>query len=246
MSDNNTQVPHQGGFEAKPVAYDQDGNPLYAQPPQFIHLSRAIEPAEQDISPETERLHQESRKKYPHLNLSRGEFVLTSLRRHPIGIFKIWGIGLLFIIAFMVVYYLTFVGPGASAGLQDLSSLAVGLLGFMITLVTAGVFVATYVYWDNRFYLTNESVIQEIRASLFSKNEQTVSLSNIEDASFKQGGILPMLLNYGTIRLSTEGDETTYRFSYVTNPKRHIEILNNAVECFKNGRPINMPDPTDD
>lgn len=246
MSDNNTQVPNQGSFEVKPVAYDQDGNPLYAQPPQFIHLARAIEPAEQELSPETERLHLESKKKYPNLNLSRGEFVLISIRRHPIGIFKIWAVGLLFIIAFMAVFYLTFLGPGASDGLQELSAVAVAMLGVMITLVTAGVFVATYVYWDNRFFLTNESVIQEIRASLFSKHEQTVSLSNIEDASFKQGGILPLLFNYGTIRLSTEGDETTYRFSYVANPKRHIEILNNAVECFKNGRPIPMPDPTDD
>ncbi len=246
MSDHNTQIPNKGSFEAKPVAYDQNGNPLYAQPPQFIHLSRAIEPAEQEISDEVRQLHEQSKKKYPNLNLSHGEFVLTSVRRHPIGIFKIWATGLLFIIAFMVVYYLTFIGPGASTDLQELSTLAAGVLAFMIILVTAGVFVATYVYLDNRFYLTNESVIQEIRVSLFSKNEQSVSLSNIEDASFKQGGLLPILFNYGTIRLSTEGDETTYRFSYVANPKRHIAILNDAVECFKNGRPINMPDPSDD
>jgi hypothetical protein len=38
--------------------------------------------------------------------------------------------------------------------------------------------------------------------------------------------------------LSTEGDETTYRFNYVTNPKYYIAILNNAVEAFKNGRPV--------
>jgi hypothetical protein len=70
------------------------------------------------------------------------------------------------------------------------------------------------------------------------RKEQTVSLANIEDASFDQHGIIPTLLNYGSIRLSTEGDETTYRFTYVSNPKKQIEILNNAVEAFKNGRPI--------
>ena len=46
------------------------------------------------------------------------------------------------------------------------------------------------------------------------------------------------MLNYGMIRLSTEGDETTYRFSYVANPKEQIAVLNNAVESFKNGRPV--------
>jgi hypothetical protein len=74
--------------------------------------------------------------------------------------------------------------------------------------------------------------------SLFARKEQTVSLANIEDASFDQHGIIQMLFNYGSIRLSTEGDETTYRFTYVSNPKKQIELLNNAVEAFKNGRPI--------
>jgi hypothetical protein len=39
--------------------------------------------------------------------------------------------------------------------------------------------------------------------------------------------------------LSTEGDETTYRFTFAANPKRRIAVLNNAVEAFKNGRPVN-------
>jgi hypothetical protein len=91
---------------------------------------------------------------------------------------------------------------------------------------------------NNKFFLTNESVIQEIQTSLFSHHEQTVSLANIEDASYLQQGIIQTMFNYGSIRLSTEGDETTYRFNYVTNPKQQIATLNNAVEAFKNGRPV--------
>ncbi|MEI6850578.1 MAG: PH domain-containing protein, partial [Candidatus Saccharibacteria bacterium] len=82
------------------------------------------------------------------------------------------------------------------------------------------------------------SVIQEIQLSLFSKNEQTVSLANIEDASYIQENFIQQLFDYGSIRLSTEGDETTYRFNYVASPKQHIAKLNNAVEAFKNGRPV--------
>jgi len=99
-------------------------------------------------------------------------------------------------------------------------------------------FVVYYVYVNNKFFLTNESVIQEIQVSLFSRHEQTVSLGNIEDASYSQHGIIQQIFNYGSIRLSTEGDETTYRFTYVANPKQHIATLNNAVEAFKNGRPV--------
>ena len=91
--------------------------------------------------------------------------------------------------------------------------------------------------------MTNESVVQEVQDSLFMRREQTVSLGSIEDASFKQNGILQTVLDYGTIRLSTEGQETTYVFRYVTHPKKQIATLNNAIEAFKNGRPV---DPFED
>ena len=232
-------MPRQG-FTPQPVAYDKDGNPLYAQP-QFVHYSRAVQPMEEHISPEVAKAHDESVKKYPRLNLSKSEYVLSAVYRHPIGLLKIWFVGLVLIAAFLAVYAFTFMNPDSTSPLQNFAPAAASILALMIILIIIGVFVATYVYNDNRFFLTNESVIQEIRNGLFSKNEQTVSLSNIEDASFKQGGILPVLLNYGMIRLSTEGDETTYRFSYVSNPKKQIAILNNAVEAFKNGRPVGLP-----
>jgi len=191
------------------------------------------------IPPEIQKKCEESRKKYPQLNLSNGEYILSAVKRHPIGLLKIWAIGLVLIGAFMAMYVLLF--GGSDSQFADLSAAGLAILAIMILFITIGTLIATYVYNANRFYLTNESVIQEIQTSIFSKHEQTVSLSNIEDASYRQGGILPTLLNYGTIRLSTEGDETTYRFSYVTNPKWQLAILNNAVEAFKNGRPVDLP-----
>jgi uncharacterized membrane protein YdbT with pleckstrin-like domain len=97
---------------------------------------------------------------------------------------------------------------------------------------------AIWIYIKNQFFLTNEAVIQEIQYGLFSRREQTVSLGSIEDASYRQQGILQHIFDYGTMRLSTEGEETTYRFAYVENPKKQIATVNNAVESFKNGRPV--------
>ena len=121
-----------------------------------------------------------------------------------------------------------------------------GMALLFCVLVVLGGATALWVYLQNQFYMTNESVIQEIQESLFSRHEQTVSLGSIEDASFRQSGILQTMFDYGTIRLSTEGDETTYIFHYVTNPKRQIAILNNAIESFKNGRPVDDYNASED
>lgn len=231
----------------QPVAYDAQGNPLYAHPPkkekpapQVVHLSRPVEPVKPVVSPEAQKRHERSQRLYPYLNLSEGEYVISAVRRHPIGLIIPLAIGALIIaIALSILFnYAGFVDTfnirGAAA---DASTVSVPILLFC-ALIGLGMFVVYYVYVNNKFFLTNESVIQEIQVSLFSRLEQTVSLSNIEDASYTQHGIIQHLFNYGSIRLSTEGDETTYRFTYVANPKIHIATLNNAVEAFKNGRPV--------
>ncbi|MFY9228091.1 MAG: hypothetical protein WAO28_02075 [Candidatus Microsaccharimonas sp.] len=230
----------------QPVAYDAEGKPLYAHPPkqtkvvpQVVHMTRPVEPQKVEVSPEARSRHERSKRLYPHLNLSASEYVISVVRRHPIGLVIPIAIGVVMIALALslLINYAAFAEyfmiKGAAA---DPAVVVIPMVLFCV-LVGLGMFVAYYVYVSNKFYLTNESVIQEIQVSLFSKLEQTVSLSNIEDASFVQVGILQYLFNYGSIRLSTEGDETTYRFTYVANPKQHIATLNNAVEAFKNGRP---------
>jgi len=129
--------------------------------------------------------------------------------------------------------------PNATLGvpLPSYENIFLVLLLVMLAIGIGGS-IAVWVYMQNHFYLTNESVVQEIQHSLFSRHEQTVSLGSIEDASFKQTGILQLMLDYGTVRLSTEGEETTYRFAYVARPRHHVAVLNNAIEAFKNGRPV--------
>lgn len=232
---------------AKPVAYDQYGRPLYAHPPtvvqpQVVHMARAIEPEAQEISPEMKKKHDESRVKYPQLNLSEGEFVISAVKRHPIGLVSIWAVVTTALLIVFVAFPALIANQGILGGGLQLSSGAIASAGFVLLMLAVlfilGGIIATVVYNGNRFYLTNESVIQHVQTSLFSKREQTVSLSNIEDASFRQHGIVQTLLNYGSLRLSTPGEETTYRFSFVANPQRQIALLNDAIEAFKNYRPV--------
>lgn len=233
----------------KPVAYGVNGEPLYARPlqqvqpgPQFVHMSRAVSPIKPEVSPEIKSRHDEACTKYPQLNLSEQEYIITVVRRHPIGMLgPIIVAGLLVcILAFLLGAYpaLTAQVTLPTGGVFPDSSLVTLVVTAFMVLVFLGAYVTCWVYMKNKFFLTNESVVQQIQTSLFSHNEQTVSLANIEDVSFEQKGIMQALFNYGSIRLSTEGDETTYRFTYAAHPKNQTAILNNAVEAFKNGRPV--------
>lgn len=241
--------------QPQPVAYDADGRPLYAAPPAagqslggdnkhtVVHIARSVTPVEQEVSPEVKARHDESVKKHPHLNLSDEEYVVNVVYRHPIGMLLPTAMTVI-MIALVIGLVISYPVLMSGMGLIDPPAYApVVFIGILLCILFAiGGYVAVWVYQNNGFYLTNESVIQEIQQSVFARKEQTVSLQNIEDASYTQRGVLQNLLNYGSIRLSTEGDETTYRFDYVSEPKKQIAILNNAVEAFKNGRPIRSED----
>lgn len=229
---------------AAPVSSDGHGfdprlRSQYANEPKVVHTSRSVDPAQLEVSDRNQLRHERSKKKYPHLNLSNGEFVVLDIKRHPIGlIMPVVATG--FIIVMLMIVLIIYPSDTSMSGGLMLPSFEIILwpLMLLMLLVASGGLIAIWVYLQNQFYLTNESVIQEIQHGLFSRHEQTVSLGSIEDASFKQTGIFQTMMDYGTIRLSTEGEETTYRFSYVSNPRKQIAILNNAVEAFKNGRPV--------
>jgi uncharacterized membrane protein YdbT with pleckstrin-like domain len=228
----------------EPVAYDKDGRPLYAHPPEdnrppgtserYVHVARPAEPVDPPMSDEAVKRHEESVNKYPTLNLSKQEYVIQEVTRHWIGLVAPVIAG-----GFLAVVICAGLILLPSLGVSNVSisfTMLIGLL--LLILIAIGTYIPIWVYRNNKFYLTNESAIQDIQVSLFAKQEQTVSLGSVEDVSFHQSGIIEMMLGYGTIRLSTIGDEDTYTFPYVSNPKEHVAVLNNAVEAFKNGRPV--------
>ena len=216
----------------------------YANEPSIVHATRPHEPKVPDMSDALRRKHEESKRLYPFLNLSEGEFVLMRIRRHPIGLFIPTSITALVLVLLSVGLVLVpdFYSSQTTTTFIDMPPITTVIGGILLLMLFAGLLggIAIWVYLQNQFFLTNESVIQEIQHGLFSRHEQTVSLGSIEDASFKQYGILPHIFGYGLMRLSTEGEETTYRFNYVENPKEQIAIVNNAVESFKNGRPVGV------
>jgi len=235
----------------QPVAYDVEGHPLYTHPSghpdagamiasQAVHMSRPIEMEKPFISDATKVKHDQSRQLYPDLNLSDGEYVIAAVKRHIIGVILPIALGVLLVsIALSVMFSYDFIvkSLGITGALSDIGLGSLIILLFVV-LVFLFTYVSYYVYSSNRFFLTNESVIEQIQTGLFYRKEQSISLGSVEDASYRQEGLLQEVVNFGTIRLSTIGDETTYTFKYVGKPKEVIDVLNNAVESFKNGRPV--------
>ena len=206
-----------------------------------VHIARSIEPEKQELSEAIKIKHDRSVQSFPELNLSYGEYVILCVMKHKIALIAPLGASVILLVVAIVM------AMNMDIAISFLNELKIDaartsdvyfILGWTAILSLILMYSSYYIYIHNRFILTNESIIQETQRGLLSHNEQTVSLANVEDASYTQGGLFQQMFNYGSLRLSTEGDETTYKFNYVYDPRGKIKILNNAVEAFKNGRPI--------
>lgn len=233
----------------RPVAYDANGQPLFAhpsaaqpapvQPPvAVVHMTRPLTPVAQEIPLEVAERHRRSVERYPQLDLSEHEYVVLSVHRNLIGL----------LLPILVVFFavsvvaagmvllpeiLQSIQPPVSVSYSTLLLIGTCLIALLLT----GLYIIYWVYVSNTFFLTNESIVEKTQLTPFSSNVKSVGLGDVVDVSYKQSGIIEQLFNYGIVQVGTKDDEVPYVFSFVSSPQRQASILKDAVEAFKNGRP---------
>lgn len=212
--------------------------PPAAHPTHSTHAGGSMSRNEVSVSGELMARHEESRRRFPGIHLSKGEYIIMEVRRHPIGLLSIWALTILLVGAALAIIPLYSANRDSIASVLDVAiaslpseaSLTLPVLALAAAFGMGGL-IAVYVYNGNLFYLTNESIIQFVQNSIFSTKEQQINLVNVDDVSYRQHGILQQVLHYGTVRVSTEGDERNpYIFHFVANPQRVTRAINDAME----------------
>lgn len=157
--------------------------------------------------------HARSKKDFPHLKLEEGEYVELAFSRAKICLTAIM-VGSIAAFAFILIVFIITMASGVLSS-DDMGR---NFLAVVFTTIIAVIFIAAIIslriYRGNKLFITNKRVMQFSMLSLVSSSVNIIDLSSIEDASFRQGNIFQKIFKYGTLRLSTVGDETTYTFPY--------------------------------
>lgn len=156
--------------------------------------------------------HERSVKDFPNLKLEEDEYVEFAFMRAKICLLVILGGTAAGLILILLVFLVVLMGQTKidEMGKQFLFIILFALLAasFLIGVI------ALRVYKGNKLYITNKHATQFVMSSLVSSSVNTIDLASVEDASFRQDGLLQKLFHYGTFRLATVGEETTYTFKY--------------------------------
>lgn len=185
--------------------------------------------------------HERSKKDFPGLRLEDDEYVEFAFKRARVCLLMIIG-GVMFgLIVVLLAFLLVLVGQSMIDEMGR-NFLFIILAALLASAVIIGV-VSLVVYNGNRLFITNRRVIQMVMTSPVVNSVNIIDLSSVEDASFRQENLLQNLFHYGTFRLSTVGDETTYTFKYSDISGEELKAVTDLIlNAKKRGRKKKEPE----
>lgn len=166
--------------------------------------------------------------------LQPGERIICDIKRHPFGIVSMYVAAA---VALVVMAVLAAMAPNifsqysstAGGSFTTLVQAAAIVFGVLIILV---LLIATMVYWQNRWIVTDDSITQITQASLFGRRVSQLSMENLEDITINQDGILQAMFNFGTLRAETAGERSKFVFQYCPDPKKYARAILEVHEAF--------------
>ncbi len=156
--------------------------------------------------------HERSKKDFPGLKLEDDEYVELAFRRAKICLIMIF-VAIFFSVAVILMAFLLAILSQSMLDEMGKNFIFIILSSLLASAIIIGI-ISIIIYRHNRLFVTNKHVIHMTMDSLVSNSVNVIDLISVEDVSFHQKGILQNLLHYGTLRLATVGDETTYTFKY--------------------------------
>lgn len=167
-------------------------------------------------------------------HITSEETKVADVRRHPFGLILIYiqiilGIG----ISLAFIFFLlpdVIKSLGLNAATANASASLFGLVAIIFGLIF--LVLVTKVYKGNQLIVTDVNVTQVLQIGLFNRKISELSMANVEDVTAEQKGIFPTLLNYGTLRIETAGEQNNFIFVYCPNPNAYAKTLLDARQRF--------------
>jgi uncharacterized membrane protein YdbT with pleckstrin-like domain len=163
--------------------------------------------------------------------LNRDEHIVTIVHRSFIGIVFIYLEAFAAVAALLALLFA--LAPDVFSGLSTQTNvLAMGIAVFAIALLFFVLFIATYIYRQSMLLVTDMNLVQILQKGLFVRKVSRLSMSNVEDVTAEQKGILPTIFNYGTLTVQTAGEMENFVFPYCPNPNKYADRILDARQAF--------------
>ena len=172
-----------------------------------------------------------NKKDFPYLPLEDDEYVEVVIKRAQICLTMLV-VSISAVLCLLLLICLFIVVNASMLDQTSLNFVFIILFSLFITTVLAG-FIAIMIFRGNIMFITNKHAIQRVMNSPVSTSINVIDLCSVEDASFHKNGFLQTIFSYGTLRLATVGDETTYTFKHSDISPEHLKYITELISKAK-------------
>ena len=164
-----------------------------------------------------------------------GEEVLVMVRKHWFVIVaELFGIFIMLLLPFLLLASTSILQSTFSAFNFDLSNysalIVFGVCGWTILSLLSGFAIWTHYYLD-LWIVTDRRIILIDQIKFLSRNVSVFRLERTQDIEFQIKGIIPTMLNFGTIKAQTAGaHESNFSSSGMPDPRGLQAIIQGAMD----------------
>lgn len=164
------------------------------------------------------------------IQLDKDEHILFEVRKH-------WFVFSLEITILFLIGLVPAIVFSALSGLPvNFASSAGSLTYLMIFIYSAWVFIlwiVGFMFWTDYYLdiwiITNKKIIDVEQLGLFRREISILHLDKIQDITSEVRGLLPTIINYGTIHVQTAGQQREFIIKDVPKPDQVRFKLNEAL-----------------
>lgn len=180
----------------------------------------------QDPNPTKTELH-------PMVVLQPGERIICEIKRHPFGILSMYfSGGIAILIAVVLAAMAPQIADQLAYSADNIMTMALLGAGIVVIGVACMLWIATTIYWQNRWIVTDDSITQIVQDGLFGRRVSQLSMENLEDVTVDQQGFLPSMFNFGTLKAETAGERSKFVFPMCPNPNAYARKILEVHEAF--------------
>ncbi len=173
---------------------------------------------------------------FEKIQLEPGEEVLKTVRKHWFVIVsELFGIFFMLMIPFVLLFFIA-VFPNALSGTEITISNFTALITFAVASwsilsLIAGFSVWTHYYLD-LWIITDRRIILVDQVHFFNRNVGIFRLERLQDIEFEINGLIPTLLNFGTVRAQTAGAfESNFKTRGLPDPRGLQAMIQKSMDA---------------
>jgi uncharacterized membrane protein YdbT with pleckstrin-like domain len=157
--------------------------------------------------------------------------IVAVIRKHPFGLVSVLGFSILGLVVGTIVTF-SFLPSLNQSGSNNIKMIVMTIFAGFAVISLLVMLVIVSIYRANKMVITDKNMMQYLQNGLFSNKVSRLSMANVEDVTAAQKGIFATMLNFGTLRIETAGEQANFFFTYCPDPNTVAKYVLEAREKF--------------